>query len=51
MIDDRVMATKIMEKEKAQEKFNDAVASGSAAVMAKKDDTTMSVSLGNLMPP
>lgn len=34
MIDNRVVATKIMEKEKAKEKFDDAVASGNAAVMA-----------------
>lgn len=50
MIDNRVVVTKIMEKEKAQEKFDDAVACGHAAVMAMKDDTTMSVSLGNLLP-
>ena len=50
MIDNRVVATKVMEKEKAKEKFDDAIATGQAAVMAKKDDTTMSVSLGNLLP-
>ena len=41
-----------MEKEKAQEKFEDAVASGKAAVMAerKKKDELMTVKLGNLLP-
>ena len=50
LIDNRVIATKVMEKEKAKEKFDDAIASGHAAVIAKKEDTTMSVSLGNLLP-
>ena len=52
VLDDRVIQTKVMEKEKAQEKFEDSVASGKAAVMAerKKKDELMIVKLGNLLP-
>ena len=32
-MDDRVIEGKIMEKEKAQEKYDDAIAGGNAAVM------------------
>ena len=53
VIDDKVIETKIMEKEKAKEKYGDAIASGNAAVMAertKKKDETMTIRLGNLLP-
>ena len=53
VIDDKVVETKVMEKEKAQEKYDDAVASGNAAVIAersKKKEETMTLKLGNLLP-
>lgn len=53
VIDDRVVATKVMEKEKAKEKYDDAVAQGNAAVLAErssKKEETMTVKLGNLLP-
>ena len=48
----RVVKTKITEKEKAQEMFEDAVAGGHAAVHAErsKKDEVLTVKLGNLMP-
>ena len=51
-IDDRVMITKIIDKEDAKEKYDDSVAAGKAVVMAerKKKDEVMTVRLGNLMP-
>ena len=50
IIDDKVVQTKIMEKEAAQERYEDAVASGNTAVFAerKKKDEAMTVKLGNL---
>lgn len=52
IIDDKVIETKVIRKEKAQEKYEDAVASGNAAVLAerKKNQETMTVKLGNLLP-
>lgn len=53
VIDDRVIETRVLEKEKAQEKYEDAVASGNAAVLAersKKKEQTMTIKLGNLLP-
>ena len=52
VIDDRVVQTKVMEKETAQERFDDAVASGNTSVLAerKKKDEVMTVKLGNLLP-
>ncbi|CDW87105.1 UNKNOWN [Stylonychia lemnae] len=37
-MDDRVIEGKIMEKEKAQEKYDDAIAGGNAAVLVKEKD-------------
>ena len=52
IIDDKVVETKVMKQEKAQERYDDAVASGNAAVLAerKKKDDTMTIKLGNLLP-
>jgi len=53
VIDDTVVFTKVTEKETAQEKYDDAIASGNAAVMAersKKQEETMTIKLGNLLP-
>ena len=53
IIDDKIVETKVIEKEKAKERYEDAIASGNAAVMAersKKKDETMTVKLGNLLP-
>jgi Ca-activated chloride channel family protein len=52
IIDDRVVQTKVVTKEVAQERYEDAVASGNTAVLAqrKKKDEIMTVKLGNLLP-
>ena len=53
VIQDQVVATKVMEKVKAQEKYEDAMASGNAVVMAertKKKEESMTIKLGNLLP-
>ena len=52
VINDRVVETKVMRKERAQERYDDAVAGGNAAVFAKKSkkDDTMTIKLGNLLP-
>jgi len=53
IIDQTVVATKIFEKEKAKEKYDDAIASGNAAVLAErsnKKEETMTIKLGNLLP-
>ena len=52
-IEDRVISTKVIQKTKAHELYDDAVAAGKAAVIAEKknnSDETMSVKLGNLLP-
>ena len=53
IIDDRVVYTKVTEKEKAKEQYDDAVAGGKAAVLAErssKKEETLTVKLGNLLP-
>ena len=52
VIDDKVIVTKVQDKESAKEKYEDAVAGGKAAVLAerKKKDETLTVKLGNLLP-
>ena len=52
IIDDKTVETKVMRKEKAQERYEDAIAGGNAAVIAerKKKDETMTIKLGNLLP-
>lgn len=52
VIDDKVVVTKVTEKESAKEKYDDAIAGGNAAVLAerKKKDETLTVKLGNLLP-
>jgi len=53
VIDERVVHTKVVEKEAANEQYEDAVAAGNSAVLAErstKKDETMTVKLGNLMP-
>ena len=52
VIDDKSFLTKVMKKEKAEEKYDDAVADGKAAVIAKleKKEENMTIKLGNLMP-
>ena len=47
-----MIVTKIIKKEKAQEKYEDAVASGDAAIMAERisKENTIVIKLGNLLP-
>ena len=53
-IDERKIKTRVQTKEKARERFEDAQASGKAAVIAERNDRshekTVEVKLGNLLP-
>ncbi|CDW72326.1 UNKNOWN [Stylonychia lemnae] len=52
-IDDKVIEGKILEKQKAQEKYEDAVAQGHTAMMAQEDDQkeeVIKLTIGNLLP-
>ena len=51
-IDDRIIKTKVQDKQEAKEKYEDGIAAGNAAVVAerKKKDEIMTVKLGNLLP-
>lgn len=52
-IDDNIIEGKILEKEKAKEKYDDAVAAGHTAVMAQEDtekEDTIKLIIGNLLP-
>ena len=50
--DDKVIKTKVKDKEQAQEIYDDAMAGGHGAVIAerKKKDEVLTVKLGNLLP-
>ena len=39
-----------MEKEKAKEKYDDAVASGKAAVLLKEKKESLQINVGNVLP-
>ena len=47
-----MVVTRIIKKEKAQEKYEDAVAGGDAAIMAEtiSKEKTLVIKLGNLLP-
>ncbi|CDW91779.1 UNKNOWN [Stylonychia lemnae] len=52
-IDEKVIEGRILEKQKAQEKYEDAVAQGHTAVMAQEDDQKdeiIKLTIGNLLP-
>lgn len=50
-IDDKTIEAKILEKEKAKEKYDDAIASGnSAALMNEAALDMLSLQIGNLLP-
>jgi len=51
-IDNQIIISKIMPKEKAEEKYNDAVASGNTGVISKYEEKNKaySVNIGNLKP-
>lgn len=53
-IDDRIVEAKIKAKEDAKEQYDDAIASGNAAVYAQRDtkhnEESITLVLGNLMP-
>ena len=51
--DDRVIEGKVLEKEKAKEKYDDAIAAGHGAVMLKEDEENQELyemCLGNIQP-
>jgi len=53
-IDDRVIEAKVKSKQEAKNVYNDALASGNAAVYAErkeaKDEEIVTLSVGNLLP-
>ena len=52
-IGDKVIQSKIQEKEEAKEKYDDAIAGGHAAIIAEKSEKrkdAISLKLGNLLP-
>jgi hypothetical protein len=52
-IDDRHVTAKIKDKEEAKEKYDEAIASGKAAVYAERDskkNESLTLNLGNLLP-
>ena len=51
-IDDKVIISKVMSKEKAEEKYNDSVASGNVGFFSRyeEENKTYSVNIGNLQP-
>ena len=51
-IGDKVVHTKVTDKEKAKEVYDDAIAGGHAAVHAEREkkEETMTIKLGNLNP-
>ena len=52
IIDDREVQTKIEEKERAYERYSDAVAGGNTAVLTErqKKEDVLAIKLGNLLP-
>ena len=44
----RQVVAEVKSKEKAEEKYEDAIASGNTAVMAKRTDKSLVIDLGNL---
>ena len=53
IIEDRVINTRVIDKESARERYDDAVAGGKAAVIAErkeKKEESLQVKLGNLLP-
>ena len=51
-IDDKIVLSKVMPKEKAEEKYNDSVASGNVGFYSRyqEDQSSYSVNIGNLKP-
>ena len=50
-IEDKIIISKVMPKEKAEEKYNDVIASGNVGFMSKyEDNKSYSVNIGNLAP-
>lgn len=51
-IGDKVIEGKIMEKQKAQEKYDDAIASGNTATLLNESEEkeSLTLSMGNILP-
>ena len=51
-MDDQIIVSKVMPKEKAEEKYNDAIASGNVGVISsyQEKQNAYSVNIGNLKP-
>ena len=51
-IGEKTIASKVMSKEKAEEKYNDSLASGNTGIMSTYDDSLKSytVNIGNILP-
>ena len=49
-IGEKIVYGKVMEKEKAEEKYEDAISGGHSAVMAKENKQIISMNIGNVLP-
>ena len=51
-MDDQIVLSKVMPKEKAEEKYSDTIASGNVGFISKyeEDNKTYSVNIGNIKP-
>ena len=51
-MDDKMIISKVLTKEKAEEKYNDAISSGNVGFISKYEENhkTYSVNIGNLQP-
>ena len=49
-IDVKIIEVKVKEKEEAYEAYEDALAKGNSAVMAKEKNRYLSIKIGNLIP-
>ena len=49
-LEDKTIEGRVMEKEKAKEKYDDAVASGKAAVLLKEKKESLQINVGNVLP-
>ena len=49
-LEDKTIEGKVMEKTKAKEKYDDAIAQGKAAVMLQEKKESLQIKVGNILP-
>ena len=50
LINGKIVISKVLEKEKAKEKYNDAIASGNAGAISSQENNFIVVNIGNIQP-